>query len=151
MQRCRCKETAFRSAKCNCRSKKGNARTVSGIQRAPTRIARLRQILPQGDELPTSSQIVCGGAAELSRSAVAAGRIRNLLSLRAERRVDRTDAGALDADERRASLYDAGAVRSGVQRRERDVSKIFQALRDREISDAVLDPRSIQTRSKICR
>src|SRR5947207_10942574 len=102
-QRCRCKETAFRSAKCNCRSKKGNARTVSGIQRAPTRIARLRQILPQGDELPASSQVVCGGAAELSRSAAAAGGVRDLLPIRTERRVVRADAGALDAKDRKST------------------------------------------------
>ena len=39
----------------------------------------------------------------------------------------------------------------GVQRRERNVSELFQALRDREISDAFLDARSRQARPKICR
>ena len=39
----------------------------------------------------------------------------------------------------------------GVQRGERDVSELFQALRDRQISDAFLDARSIQARPKICR
>ena len=70
-----------------------------------------RSLLSQSDELSASSQVVCGGAAELSRSAAATGGVRILSSLRAERRVVRADAGALDADERRASLHDAGAVR----------------------------------------
>ena len=60
----------------------------------------------KSDELSASSQVVRGGSTELSRSAVAAGGIRNVLSLREERRVVRTDAGALAADERRASLHD---------------------------------------------
>ena len=34
----------------------------------------------------------------------------------------------------------AGAVRGGVQCRERDVSEVFQDLRDRQIFDALLDP-----------
>ena len=63
----------------------------------------VRPLLPQGDELPASPQAVCGGAAQLSRPAVAAGGVRDVLSLRAERRTVRADAGALDADERRAS------------------------------------------------
>src|SRR5437867_10185957 len=96
-------------------------------------VATARSLLFEGDELSASSQVVCGGAAELSRSAVAAGGVWNLLSLRTERRVDRTHAGALDADERRASLHDAGAVRNRVQRRQRNVSQLFQAIRDREI------------------
>src|SRR5260370_26674037 len=58
-----------------------------------------RSLLPQGDELSASSQVVCGGAAELSRSAVAASGVRNVLSLREERRVIRVDASALAADE----------------------------------------------------
>src|SRR5207302_6675070 len=103
-------------------------------------LANERKILPQSNELPASSQIVCGGAAELSRSAAAAGGIRDLLSLRAERRIDRAHAGALDADERRPHLHDAGAIRDRVQRRERDVSEIFQAFRNRQIFDALLDP-----------
>src|SRR6266436_5808021 len=86
--------------------------------------------LSEGDELSASSQVVCGGSAELSRSAVAIRGVRNLLSLRAERRIIWAHAGSLDADERRASLHDPGAVRIGVQRRERDVSEIFQAVRD---------------------
>ena len=48
-------------------------------------------------------------------------------------------------------LLHARAVRSGVQCRERDVSEIFQALRDRQISDAFLDARSVQAWAKICR
>src|SRR5438270_13290584 len=96
----------------------------------------LGSLLPKGDELSASSQVVCGGAAELSRFAVALRGVRDLLSLRAERRIVRTHARALDADERRPSLHDTGAARVGVQRRERNVSEIFQALRDREINDA---------------
>src|SRR5207248_10662 len=102
---------------------------------------RTRQIwnslLPQSDELSASSHVVCGRSAKLSRSAVAAGGVRRVLSLRAEWRVVRADAGALDADERRAHLLHGRAVRSGVQRRKRDVSELFQALRDRQISDAL--------------
>src|SRR5437016_6060504 len=114
-------------------------------------VATARSLLFEGDELSASSQVVRGGATELSRSAVAAGGVRDLLSLRAERRVDRTDAGAFDADERRAHLHDAGAVRGGVQRCQRDVSEVFQALRDREISDAFLDPRPDQAGTEIRR
>ena len=105
----------------------------------------------KSDELPASSQVVCVDSKELSRSAVAAGGIRNVLSLREKRRVVWTDAGALAAHERRAPLHDAGAVRGRVQRGERNVSELFQAFRDREISDAFLDARSIQARAKICR
>src|SRR5437867_8988843 len=114
-------------------------------------VATARSLLFEGDELSASSRVVCGGAAQLSRSAVAAGGVWNLLSLRTERRVDRTDAGALDADERRAHLHDAGAVRNRVQCRERNVSKIFRALWDREIFDAFLDPRSLEAWTKVCR
>src|SRR5437867_7990432 len=114
-------------------------------------VATARSLLFEGDELSASSRVVCGGAAQLSRSAVAAGGVWNLLSLRTERRVDRTDAGALDADERRAHLHDAGAVRNGVQRRQRNVSEVFQAFRDREILDALFDPRSDQTWTEVCR
>ena len=39
----------------------------------------------------------------------------------------------------------------GVQRRERDVSELFQAFRDRQISDALLDARSRKARPEICR
>ena len=99
-----------------------------------------RSLLPQGDELPASPQAVCSGAAQLSRPAVAARGIRDLLSLRAERRTVRTHAGALAADERRPPLLTPRAVRSGVQRRERDVSELFQALRDREISSCASPP-----------
>ena len=63
-----------------------------------------RALLPQSDELSASSQVVCGGAAQLSRFAVASGGIRDLLSLRAERRVVRAHAGAFATDERRAYL-----------------------------------------------
>src|SRR5439155_14322373 len=103
-------------------------------------IAKATRNVHEDDELSASSQIVCGGAAELSRSAAAADGVWDLLSLRAERRVDRTDAGAVDADERRAHLHDAGSVRNRVQCRQRNVSEIFQAFRDRQISDAFLDP-----------
>src|SRR5262249_50268624 len=110
-----------------------------------------RSVLPQGDELPASSQAVRVASKELSRSAAAAGGVRDVLSLREERRVVRTHAGALAADERCSSVYDAGAVRGGVQRRKRDVSELFQVVRDRQISDALLDPRSCKARPKICR
>src|SRR4029453_1152281 len=108
-------------------------------------------LLPQSDELSAPSQVVCGGAAQLSRSAAATGGVRDVLSLRAKRRVVRADASALDADERRTHLLHARAVRSGVQRGKPDVSEIFQALRDREISDALLDARSDEARTKVCR
>src|SRR5438034_116363 len=82
----------------------------------------LPMFLPRGaviaDELYASSQIICSGAAELSRSAVAAGGVWDLLSIRAEWRVVRADAGALTPDERRPSLHDARAIRSGVQCRQ---------------------------------
>ena len=52
----------------------------------------------------------------------------------------RPHARALAADERRAHLLHRGAVRRGVQRRERDVSEVFQDLRDREIRHALLAP-----------
>ena len=103
------------------------------------------------DELPASPQVVCVDSKELSRSAVAAGGIRNVLPLREERRVIWIDAGALAAHERRAPLHDTGAVRGRVQCRERNVSELFQAFRDREISDAFFDARSIQAWAKICR
>ena len=109
------------------------------------------EVLPQSDELSASPQVVCGAASQLSRSAVAAGGVRDGLSVREERRVVRAHAGALAADERRSHLLHAGAVRSGVQRRERDVSEIFQALRDRQIPDAFLDARSVEARPEICR
>src|SRR5207244_2448069 len=118
-----------------------------GLRRRTSKAAPItstRCVLPQGDELSASSQVVCGGAAQLSRFAVAAGGVRDLLSLRTERRVDRSDAGALDADERCAHLHGTGAVRNGVQRRQRNVSEIFQALRDREISDALLHARPVE-------
>ena len=38
---------------------------------------RARSLLPQSDELSASSQVVCGGAAQLSRSAVATGGVRD--------------------------------------------------------------------------
>ena len=52
---------------------------------------------------PHHHKFFAARTAQLSRSAVAARGIRNLLSLRADRRAVRTDARALDADERRAS------------------------------------------------
>src|SRR5439155_22827100 len=107
-------------------------------------------LLPQGDELSASSQVICSAASQLSRSAVAAGGIRNGLSVREERRVVRPHAGALAAHERRAHLLHAGAIRNGIQCGERNVSELFQALRDREISDAFLDARSVQARAEIC-
>src|SRR5213594_2429033 len=96
-------------------------------------VATARSLLFESDELSASSQVVRGGAAELSGFAVAAGGVWDLLSLRSERRVDRAHASALNADERCAHLHDAGSVRNGVQRRQRDVSEIFQTFRDREI------------------
>src|SRR6266852_1239074 len=110
-----------------------------------------RSLLPQSDELSASSQVVCGGAAQLSRPAFATGGVRHLLSLRTEWRIVRAHAGALDADERCPHLLHARAIRSGVQRRKRDVSEIFQTLRDREISDAFLHARSLEARTKVCR
>src|ERR1041384_1248924 len=104
--------------------------------RAPQAI---RSLLPQGDELPASPQVVRGCAAELSRSAASTGGVWDVLSLREERRAVRIDAGAFSADERRAYLYDAVSVRGRVQCGERNVSELFQAFRDREISDAFLD------------
>ena len=98
-----------------------------------------RSLLPTSDELPASSQAVRIDSKELSRPAVAAGGIRNVLPLREKRRVVWTNAGAVAAHERRAPLHDTGAVRGRVQCRERNVSELFQALRDREISDAFLD------------
>ena len=53
---------------------------------------------------PHHHQHLCGGAAQLSRSAAAPGRIRHLLSLRAMRRTLRPDARALAQHERRAHL-----------------------------------------------
>src|SRR5205814_7479466 len=55
--------------------------------------------LPQGDELSASSQVVCGGAAQLSRSAVAVGGIRHVLPLREKWRVVRAHARAFATDE----------------------------------------------------
>ena len=46
---------------------------------------------------------------------------------------------------------DTGAVRGRVQCRERDVSEVFQDLRDREISHALLHARSGEARPEICR
>ena len=40
-------------------------------------LANADPLLPQSDELSASSQVVCGGAAQLSRSAVAAGGVRD--------------------------------------------------------------------------
>src|SRR5215211_4729284 len=71
------------------------------------------EVLPQSDELSASSQVVCGSAAKLSRSAPTAGGVRDMLSLREERRVIRAHASALPTDERCTSLYDTGTVRSG--------------------------------------
>ena len=67
---------------------------------------------------------------KLSRSAFAPGGIRHVLSLREERRVVWINAGAFAAHERCASVHDTGAVRERVQRRERNVSELFQAFRD---------------------
>ena len=100
-----------------------------------------RPLLPQGDELPASPQALRSGAAQLSRPAAAPGRIRHLLPLRAERRTLRPHARALAADERRPHLLHRGAVRGGVQGRERDVSEVFQDLRHREIRHAFLHAR----------
>ena len=55
------------------------------------------------------------------------------------------------ADERRPHLLHGGAVRGGVQCGERDVSEVFQDLRDRQISDALLHPRSGEARPEIRR
>src|SRR4030095_9545818 len=110
----------------------------------PSTLQLFNEVLPQGNELPASSQAVRVHSKELPRSAVAAGGVRDVLSLREKWRVVRADEGALAADERRSPLHDAGAVRGGVQCRERNVSKLFQAVRDRQISDAFLDARSGQ-------
>ena len=88
---------------------------------------------------PHHHKLFAVAAKELSRSAVATGGVRNVLSLREERRVVRTHAGAVAADERRPHLHDTRAVRGRVQCSERNVSEIFQAFRDRQISDAFLD------------
>ncbi len=96
-----------------------------------------RTLLSQGHELPASPPHFCGGAAQLSRSAFAPGRIRHLLSLRAVRRIVRPDARALAQHERRAHLLHTRAVRRRVQRRERDVSEVFQDFRHREIRHAL--------------
>ena len=85
------------------------------------KIEQLRKrgtLLPQSHELPASSPDFCGGAAELSGSAVAAGGVWHLLSLRAVGRVVRPDARALVEHERRAYLLHGGAVRVRVQRGE---------------------------------
>ena len=47
-------------------------------------------------------------------------------------------------------LLHTGAVRGGVQRGQRNVSELFQAVRDRQISDAFLDARSSEARTEIC-
>src|SRR3954449_619804 len=93
------------------------------------RNASLRALLPQGDELSASSQVVCSAAAQLSRSSIATGGIRNVLPLREKRRVVWINAGTLAAHERRPPVHDAGTVRGRVQRRERNVSELFQAFR----------------------
>ncbi len=64
------------------------SRMSSKLQQARLFVDYRRSLLPQSDELSASSQVVCGGAAQLSRSAVALRGVRHLLSLRAERRVD---------------------------------------------------------------
>ena len=63
-----------------------------------------RKILFKGDELPAPSQNIRRYAKELPRFAFAPGGIRNLLPVRAKRRVIRFDAGALFANERCAYL-----------------------------------------------
>ena len=98
-------------------------------------------LLPQGHELPAPPPHLCGGAAQLPRPAVAPGRIRHLLPLRAIGRAVRPDARALAQHERRAHLLHPGAVRAGVQCRQRDVSQVLQDLRHREIRDALQHPR----------
>src|SRR4029077_9455975 len=101
---------------------------------------RSTSLLPEGNELSASSQVVCGDASQLSRFTAAAGGVRNRLSLRAERRAVRTDARALAPNERRPHLLHAGTIRGPVQRGERNVSELLQAVRDREIFDAFLNP-----------
>src|SRR5438094_3031177 len=113
--------------------------------------SRTYSLLLKSDELPASSQAVRVDSKELSRSAVAAGGIWNVLPIREKRRVIWTNASAVTAHERRAPVHDTGAVRGRVQRRERNVSELFQAFRDREISHALLDARSRKARPEICR
>ena len=69
-------------------------RAEAGRDRQGRECERCRSLLPQGDELPASPQALCGGAAQLSRPAVAPRGIRHLLSLRAERRTVRPHARA---------------------------------------------------------
>ena len=45
-----------------------------------SRHVMLTSLLPESDELSASSQVVCGAASQLSRSAVAAGGVRDVLS-----------------------------------------------------------------------
>ncbi len=94
-------------------------------------------LLRQADELSDAPQDLRQPAAQLSRSAAAAGRVRHLLPLRKERRAVRPAAGALDADERRAHLLRRGAVRAGVHGCRRAVPVVFQAVRHREVRHAV--------------
>ena len=130
----------------------GRERTRARCSSAESRWRRdFRSLLPKSDELPASSQAIRVDSKELSRPAVAAGGIRYVLPLREKRRVIWTNAGTFAAHERRAPVHDTGAVRGRVQCGERNVSELFQAFRDREISDAFFDARSIQARAKICR
>ena len=85
---------------------------------------------------PMHHKIFGSASAQLSRPAAAPGRIRHMLPLRKERRAVRSAAGALDADERRAHLLRRGAVRAGVHGCGRDVPRVFQAVRHREVRHA---------------
>ena len=86
---------------------------------------------------PFHHKIFGSQAAQLPRPAAAPGRVRHLLPLREERRAVRPDARALHADERRPHLLRRGAVRAGVHGRDRPVPRLLQALRHRQVRDAL--------------
>ena len=98
------------------------------------RAERVEALLPQGDELPASSRIFAAVPRSYRDLPLRLAEYGTCYRYEQSRRIFRPHARALAANERRAHLLHAGAVRGRVQRGERDVSQIFQDFRPREIS-----------------